>query len=80
MPEVEFQPTTFFFHGTNNLYAELISKEIIITKRKGAGVDFGPGFYLTRNIEQAKEFTKIRTKTNNWAVPQKNGSSQFSMG
>lgn len=79
MPEVEFQPTTFFFHGTNNLYAELISKEIIITKRKGAGVDFGPGFYLTQNIEQAKEFTKIRTKTNNWAVPQKNILDKLNM-
>jgi len=79
LPEVKFDPNSFFFHGTNNLYAKLIEQEIIITKRKGAGVDFGPGFYLTQDIDQAKEFTKVRTETNNWAIPQKNILDKLNM-
>lgn len=71
MPKVEFNSDNFFFHGTNNLYEKLISKEIIITTRKRGGVDFGPGFYLTQNENQAREFTSARTNEKKWAIPQR---------
>lgn len=66
MIEVAFNTNDFFYHGTNDLYAKLILKEIIITKRKSGGVDFGPGFYLTQNPAQAEIFVVERTRKGNW--------------
>jgi hypothetical protein len=53
-----FNPADDLYHGTLDIYADLIIKHgiKIITRSKG-GVDFGPGFYLTfGNEEQARNW------------------------
>lgn len=67
--EVRFDPSNRFYHATNDFYADLIQIKIIVTKRKGGGVDFGPGFYLTQNKEQAIEWATGKAEANNWGIP-----------
>jgi hypothetical protein len=69
--EVKFDANNYFYHATNDLFAGLITKKIIITKRKSAGVDFGPGFYLTQNEEQAINWATGKARSNGWGIPQK---------
>jgi len=46
------------FHGSNT---EVIVPQLIIKSR---GLDFGPGFYLTSNREQAEDFSKKVARRN----------------
>ncbi|WP_157843154.1 DUF3990 domain-containing protein [Bacillus sp. FJAT-42315] len=49
------------YHGTINIYSDLIHKHgVQIFPRSKGGMDFGPGFYLTTNYEQAKEWAERR--------------------
>ena len=50
---VVFDPSQLVFHGTIDLYANIIEKRgMKLINRKKRGVDFGPGFYLSVGIEQ----------------------------
>ena len=45
---ITFQPEQILYHGTIDIYAQVIEKfGIDIIRRKNGGVDFGPGFYVT---------------------------------
>lgn len=58
---MQFNPQNFFYHGTINIFSELIKDTgIKITARQNNGVDFGPGFYLTTNFHQAAKWAKDR--------------------
>lgn len=47
------------YHGTINVYSDLItSKGIRIIPRKRVYTDFGNGFYLTDNLEQAEAWAR----------------------
>ncbi|BCC14001.1 hypothetical protein BC30048_4426 [Bacillus cereus] len=59
---LQFDPQQFFYHGTVDIFGNLISEKIIIVKRKNKGVDFGSGFYLTTNLTKAKIWAKDKAK------------------
>lgn len=57
------------YHGTISLYSDSIVKHgIKIFPRNKGGVDFGSGFYLTSNFNQAKEWAERRA---NKPIPNK---------
>jgi hypothetical protein len=59
---ITYNPSLSLYHGTIDLYSDIISENgIKIFPRNKGGVDFGPGFYLTTNFDQAKEWAKRRT-------------------
>ncbi len=58
-----YDPLLPLYHGTINLYADLIQEQgIKIFPRNKGSVDFGAGFYLTTNYDQAREWAKRRTE------------------
>ncbi|WP_158701653.1 DUF3990 domain-containing protein [Lentibacillus sp. Marseille-P4043] len=59
---INYDPNLPLYHGTIDLYSDNIVKHgVKIFPRKKGGVDFGPGFYLTNNFEQASDWAKRRT-------------------
>ncbi|WP_179952015.1 DUF3990 domain-containing protein [Bacillus sp. FDAARGOS_235] len=58
-----FDANRSLYHGTIDLFGELIIQHgIKIVTRSGNGVDFGAGFYLTNNLQQAIDCAKDRTE------------------
>ncbi|MCG1027071.1 DUF3990 domain-containing protein [Virgibacillus halodenitrificans] len=58
---INYDPNLPLYHGTIDLYSDSIVKHgVKIFPRKKVGVDFGPGFYLTNNFEQARDWAKRR--------------------
>ncbi|WP_339251743.1 DUF3990 domain-containing protein [Sporosarcina sp. FSL W8-0480] len=60
---INYDPNLPLYHGTIDLYSDSVLKHgVKIFPRKKGGVDFGPGFYLTSNFEQAENWAKRRTE------------------
>lgn len=51
--QVGFNPQDYLYHGTSDLYCDIIQNHgIRIIKRPKGDVDFGPGFYVSVGLQQ----------------------------
>ncbi|ANB59863.1 DUF3990 domain-containing protein [Anoxybacteroides amylolyticum] len=56
-----YDPCSPLYHGTISLYADIIVKHGIQIYRRGkGGTDFGSGFYVTTQFNQAREWAMRR--------------------
>lgn len=61
---------TKWYHGTNLASANAIKRDgIDVTYNEDSDLDFGPGFYLTYEENQAIKFAKSRSKKAGFKVP-----------
>lgn len=50
------------YHGTDDASAEAIRAQIDLTVCSPAGVDFGPGFYVTSLWHEARHWARLRSQ------------------